>query len=147
MSPSPLDELPVHQAPLSMARVATSDRNFYDRCYLNAHDRTGEVFLVGGVGVYPNLGVRDGYVSVRVGDVQHTLRASDALDQRTAEQAVGPFRVEVLDPLERIRFSCQSDEMSADLHVDRLVPRRPGAAAPDAWGPPGRRWMPSASPR
>lgn len=115
MRPSPLDELPIHQAPLSMARVATSDRNFYDRCYLNAHDRTGEVFLVGGVGVYPNLGVRDGYVSVRVGDLQHTLRASDALDDRTAEQAVGPFRVEVVDPLERIRFSCQSDQISVDL--------------------------------
>lgn len=115
MRPSPLDELPVHQAPLSMARVATSDRNFYDRCYLNAHDRTGEVFLVGGVGVYPNLGVRDGYVTVRAGDVQHTLRASDALDERTTEQAVGPFRVDVLEPLERLRFSCQSDQISFDL--------------------------------
>ena len=115
MRPSPLDELPIHQAPLSMARVATSDRNFYDRCYLNAHDRTGDVFLVGGVGVYPNLGVRDGYVSVRVGDVQHTVRASDALDERSTEQEVGPFRVEVIDPLERLRFSCQSDEIWLDL--------------------------------
>ncbi|MFN8025986.1 MAG: hypothetical protein U0W40_06425 [Acidimicrobiia bacterium] len=30
---SPLDEYPIHQSPLSMAHVATSDRNFYDRCY------------------------------------------------------------------------------------------------------------------
>ena len=43
--PVPLDEYPIHQAPLSMAYMDTSDRNAYDRCYLNAHDRSGEVFL------------------------------------------------------------------------------------------------------
>jgi hypothetical protein len=115
MKPSPLDELPIHQAPLSMSRVATSDRNFYDRCYLNAHDRSGEVFLVSGLGVYPNLGVRDGYLTVKVGDLQHTLRVSDALDERVAEQAVGPLRVEVLEPLHRLRLVCESDEITADL--------------------------------
>ena len=57
MRPAALDEFPVHQTPLSMARVGTSDRNFYDRCYLNAHDRSGELFLVTGLGTYPNLGV------------------------------------------------------------------------------------------
>ena len=35
--PIPLDEYPVHQTSLPMSRVATSDRNFYDRCYLNLH--------------------------------------------------------------------------------------------------------------
>ena len=57
--PVPLDEYPVHQVPLSMRHMATSDRNAYDRCYFNAHDRSGEVFLVTGMGVYPNLGVID----------------------------------------------------------------------------------------
>ena len=50
--PSPLDEYPVHQTPLPMDRVATSDRNFYDRCYLNLHDQSGDVFMVTGLGVY-----------------------------------------------------------------------------------------------
>ena len=54
--PVPLDEYPIHQAPLSLRYVGTSDRNFYDRSYFNAHDRTGDVFLVTGLGVYPNLG-------------------------------------------------------------------------------------------
>ena len=63
--PIPLDEYPVHQTPLPMDRVATSDRNFYDRCYFNAHDRTGEVFLVTGLGVYPNLGIIDAYATAR----------------------------------------------------------------------------------
>jgi hypothetical protein len=46
--PVPLDEYPLHQVPLSMAYVATSDRNAYDRCYVNAHDRTGDLFVVSG---------------------------------------------------------------------------------------------------
>src|SRR5919108_701132 len=53
----PLDEFPVHQTPLSMSQVGTSDKNFYDRCYFNAHDRTGDVFVITGLGAYANLGV------------------------------------------------------------------------------------------
>ena len=43
--PVSLDEYPIHQTPLSMRYVDSSDRNFYDRCYFNAHDRSGEIFL------------------------------------------------------------------------------------------------------
>lgn len=109
--PHPLDEFPIHQAPLSMAHVATSDRNAYDRCYFNAHGRTGEPFLVTGLGVYPNLGVIDAYATVRVGSRQVTVRATDALDghDRLAP-SVGPFRIEVLEPLERVRVICEGDD-------------------------------------
>jgi len=61
----PLDEFPVHQVPLSMEHVATSDRNTYDRCYFNGHDRSGEIFFVSGLGVYPNLGVTDAFATIR----------------------------------------------------------------------------------
>ena len=57
----PLDEYPVHQTPESMSRVGTSDKNFYDRCYFNAHDRTGDTFVITGLGTYANLGVVDAY--------------------------------------------------------------------------------------
>ena len=77
--PVPLDEYPIHQAPLSMRTSTTSDRNAYDRCYFNAHDRTGDLFLVTGLGMYPNLGVIDAYATVRKGDQQFTVRMSDAL--------------------------------------------------------------------
>ena len=108
--PIPLDEYPVHQAPLSLRHVATSDRNAYDRCYFNGHDRTGDVFLVTGLGVYPNLGIIDAYATVRRGDQQVSLRASDALGDDRMTQAVGPFRVEVIEPLWRIRLVCDGDE-------------------------------------
>src|SRR5579863_9180988 len=105
--PVPLDEYPVHQVPLSMRHMATSDRNAYDRCYFNGRDRSGDVFLVTGMGVYPNLGVIDAYATVRVGDTQYTLRTSDALGDDRMAQRVGPYWIEVLEPLERIRLVCE----------------------------------------
>jgi hypothetical protein len=107
--PVPLDEFPIHQVPLSLEFVGTSDRNFYDRCYFNAHDRTGEVFLVSGLGVYPNLGVIDAYATVRRGDRQWSVRMSDALGTGRLDQRVGPYRIEVVEPLQRIRLVCDAD--------------------------------------
>ena len=54
----PLDEYPIHQVPLPVAWAGTSDRNFYDRWYFNAHDRTGDIFAGHRHGYYPNLGSR-----------------------------------------------------------------------------------------
>src|SRR5919197_3441104 len=76
--PVPLDEYPIHQAPLSLAYVATSDRNFYDRSYFNAHACSDELILVTGLGVYPNLGVIDAYATVRKGDQDAAPGRGDA---------------------------------------------------------------------
>jgi hypothetical protein len=110
MLPVPLDEYPIHQAPVSLGYVASSDRNFYDRSYFNAHDRTGDLFFVTGLGVYPNLGVVDAYATVRRGERQWTIRCSDALGDDRLSPAVGPYRVEVQEPLRRIRLICDGDD-------------------------------------
>ena len=93
--PIPLDEFPLHQVPLSLEHPATSDPNFYDRSYFNAHDRTGEIFLITGMGVYPNLGVIDAYATVRRGDTQFTVRTSDALGSDRMRLEVGGETVSV----------------------------------------------------
>jgi hypothetical protein len=113
--PVPLDEYPVHQVPLSMRHVATSDRNAYDRCYLNAHDRTGEIFLVTGLGVYPNLGVIDAYATVRRGERQLSVRMSDALSEDRTLQQVGPYRIEVIEPLQRLHVVLDHETVGFDL--------------------------------
>ena len=116
--PHPLDEFPIHQAPLSMAEVVTSDRNAYDRYYFNAHGRTGDPFALFGIGFYPNLGVVDGYVTVRTGDRQLTVRASDALDdQDRLTPEVGPFKIEVIEPLQKLRFTCTADDLGVGFDL------------------------------
>lgn len=116
-SPTALDEYPVHQLPLPMSRVDSGDRNFYDRCYLNAHDRTGRVFLVTGLGVYPNLGVIDAYAAVRLGDRQHVVRFSDALEERSTEQRVGGYEIDVVEPLRELRVNCTSPDDSIEFDL------------------------------
>lgn len=108
--PVPADEYPLHQTSLSLQYPATSDRNAYDRCYLNAHDRTGDLFLVTGLGYYPNLGTMDAYATVRKGDRQHTVRISDAISEDRLNQQVGPYRIEVVEPLNVIRVVCDADD-------------------------------------
>ncbi len=106
----PLDEYPVHQVPLSMRHMASSDRNAYDRYYFNATDRTGEVFLITGFGVYPNLGVVDAFATLKVGDRQVSVRMSDALGDDRMQTSVGPYRIEVVEPLHELRLVCEAEQ-------------------------------------
>jgi hypothetical protein len=111
----PLDEYAVHQAPVSLAHPATSDRNFYDRCILHVLDPSGQALLIAGGGVYPNLGVEDGYAALRRGTVQTTVRASGALRADRLQLATGPLRLDVLEPLQRLRMTCDSEALAYDL--------------------------------
>lgn len=114
--PIPLDEYPLHQAPLSLRYFATSDRNVYDRCIFQVYQRTGERQLITGLGLYPHLGVIDAYATVRRAERLHVVRCSDALDDDRMRQRVGPFEIEVLDPLRRLRVRCAAPEQG--LHFD-----------------------------
>ncbi len=112
----------MHQAPLSLGRVSSTDRNFYDRNYFNAHDRTGDIFLISGFGVYPNLSVVDAFVTVRHGDSQVAVRFSDALGERSMESKVGGYRLEVIEPLQKIRVICEHEQLSCDITWDGSFP-------------------------
>src|ERR1044071_5242389 len=99
----PTDEFPIHQIPQPISWPGSSDRNFYDRCYYNAHDRTGDIFLVTGLGYYPNLGVKDAFMLIArssggrfgaSGDTQTAVHLSDAMDQDRLNQHVGNYRIE-----------------------------------------------------
>jgi len=123
--PHPLDEYPIHQSPLSAAQVATSDRNAYDRYYFNAHDRTGDRYVILGLGVYPNLGTADAFATFRHGLDQVTVRASDVLeDLDRLAPAVGPISVEVLDPLNELAVTVDAPEhgLTAALRWRALFP-------------------------
>ncbi|WP_299565105.1 hypothetical protein [uncultured Mycolicibacterium sp.] len=117
----PLDEYPVHQIPQPIAWPGSSDRNFYDRSYFNAHDRTGGIFLITGIGYYPNLGVKDAFVLVRQGDVQTAVHLSDAIDADRLNQHVNSYRVEVVEPLRKLRIVLEETEgIACDLTWEGL---------------------------
>lgn len=121
----PLDEYPIHQVPRSMAYVGTSDRDFYDRNIFQVipHGQV-DMQVIAGYGVYPNLGVQDAYACVRAGTAQHVVRASDAMDDDRMRMEVGPIRIEVVEPLKRVRVLCEGGpgEVALDLEWTAAVP-------------------------
>jgi hypothetical protein len=106
----PLDELPIHQAPLPMRYVTTSDRHFYDRCIYQGVDHDADAYFITGLGVYPNLGVIDAYATVRRGDRQWAVRASGVRPDDKTKQEVGPYRIEVVEPFHDLRVVCDADD-------------------------------------
>ena len=98
VSLSSWDDFPVHQAPEFIAHpvraIATSTTATTSTCMPSS----GEWFAIFGFGQYPNLGVVDAFIDVRRGEEQHIVRASAPLTDR-GDLSVGPFRIEVLEPL------------------------------------------------
>jgi hypothetical protein len=110
------DDFPIHQTAEPVRLVATSDRNFYDRYYFNLHGCSDELFMVMGLGVYPNLGTQDAFAVVRRGAHHRVVRASRALGDRS-DLRVGPFRLEVLEPLRKLRFVLEPTEHAISFDV------------------------------
>jgi hypothetical protein len=98
------DDFPVHQLPEPIATSGT-DRNFYDRYFFNGYTLDGHVFFAVALGVYPHLNVMDAAFSVIADGVQHNLRASRLLRSERLDTEVGPIKVTVLEPLERLKVT------------------------------------------
>ena len=71
-----LDDYPIHQTPEPLAHVSTSDHNFYDRYWYNAHDRDGLFYFGVGACRYANLGIFDCSLSLAIDGEQHAFHGS-----------------------------------------------------------------------
>jgi hypothetical protein len=103
------DDFPIHQTPEPIA-YAGSDRNFYDRYFFNGYSPDGSEFFAIAFGVYPHLNVADAHFSVIRDGVQRCLHASRILNMERMELTVGPIRIEVLEPLQRLRVTVERAE-------------------------------------
>jgi hypothetical protein len=124
MTLSPADDYPVHQTAQPIRQLATSDRNFYDRYYFNCHPGTDELMLIIGLGQYPNLGVTDAFAVARHGHSHRVVRASRELGTDRMDTSVGPFRVEVIEGLKRLRVVLEPNAhgLEFDLTWEGAIP-------------------------
>lgn len=106
----PGDDYLIHQSFEPLRYVTTSDRRFFDRHMLSGHACSDELYLLMGLGAYPNLGVIDGFVSVAFKDRQITTRGSRELGvDRLDTSAVGPISLEIIEPGRRLRIVSAPD--------------------------------------
>ena len=112
-----LDDYPIHQTPEPLAHVSTSDHNFYDRYWYNAHDQGGLFYFGVGACRYANLGIFDCSLSIAIDGEQYAFHGSRRAPKEAGDLSCGPFRIEILEPMGRHKVTLQENEtgISCDL--------------------------------
>jgi hypothetical protein len=125
----PLDEQLNHQTSRPFRVPATTDHRFYDRHWFELVAPGGEVAMIAGMGLFKNLGVADGFVSIQRDRLQRNIRVSRPLDDHV-EAYVGPLRFEIIEPFQAIRLSLAEGDYPAacDLSWTSRFPARLEAA-------------------
>lgn len=109
------DDFPIHQTPDPIAYSGT-DRNFYDRYFFNGYQPDGTEFFAIAFGVYPHLNVADAHFSVIRDGVEHCLHASRVLNMERMDLVAGPIRIEVLEPLQKLKVTVAlTDGIAAEI--------------------------------
>lgn len=99
-----LDDFPVHQTPEPLAHPASGDRNVYDRTFFNGYTRDGSCYFGLGMAIYPHRGVLDcAFSFVRKDAPQTCFFASRRAPLERTDMTVGPFTLQVLEPMRRAR--------------------------------------------
>ncbi len=100
-----LDDFPIHQTPEPIAHPATTDRNAYDRTWFNGYAPDGSYYFGIGMAIYPHRGIMDcAFSVVKPGGLQHCFYGSRRAPTERTEMDVGPFRMEVIEPMRRTRI-------------------------------------------
>lgn len=107
----PADETLNHQIADTFATVGQSDRDWTEKICAQACAQEGSLQLAFGLGKYTNRGVMDAYAGVSRGVEQWTVRASRELAPNPDVTSVGPIRYEIIEPLKRIRFSLDANDV------------------------------------
>ena len=106
-----LDDFPIHQTPEPLAHPVTSDRNFYDRTWFNGYSAEGDWYFGIGMAIYPHRGILDcAFSVVEKGGRQHCFFASCRAPLERTQMQVGPFRIEVVEPMRRTRVTLGDNE-------------------------------------
>ncbi|MFT4571608.1 MAG: hypothetical protein ACI8TX_001047 [Hyphomicrobiaceae bacterium] len=114
---SKFDDYPIHPTPEPLAHPATTDRNVYDRYWFNGFSTDGEFYFGIALGSYPARGVIDGAFSIVRDGEQHCFRVSGRAPREISETKIGPFRIDILDPMMSLRVVLDDNEtgMACDL--------------------------------
>lgn len=137
-----LDDFPIHQTPDPIAVPATSDRNVYDRTWFNGYSTDGSRFFGIGMAVYPHRDVIDGaFSTVETGGRQHAFYGSRRAPAERTDMAVGPFRIEIVEPLRRTRVILDDNESGLACDLTFSARTAPIEEARQTLWSGNRRWM------
>lgn len=126
---SRFDDYPIHQHAEPIAHTVSSDRFTYERFWYNGHAQDSSFYFGISLGRYPNLGVLDCSLSLVFEGRQYAFHGSRRAPDEPTELTIGPFTIEILEPMGRHRVVLAPNEtgMACDLiFTPRTAPSREG---------------------
>lgn len=116
---SKLDDALAHQNYGTIANVVDDDVRWFDRFYMNLQAIDGSLSIAHGTGVYPNMGVMDGFGMIATPDFQVNVRGSrELVGGNRDEMAIGPIHAEIVEPMKSWRF--RLEENAQNISYDFL---------------------------
>jgi len=120
---TPYDEFPVHTTPYPVSYIPSTDYNWDEGYYFGVLNPDEKIFFCTGFRVNPNTDMIGGYALFNLGGVQRTFRFSRCWRQ-DYNLRVGPFRVEFIEPLKKIRLVLEDNEsgIAFDIYWEGTSP-------------------------
>ena len=91
--------------------------------FFNGYSEDGSIFFGAAFCVYPNLNIKDASFILVLDGIQHNFRYSDVLNHERMETEVGSFKIEILEPLEKLKILIDDEdkEISAKFNFCRKI--------------------------
>lgn len=115
---TPWDDHFIHQMGETLEVVENEDPRWFDRAYFGLHDQEGKLFMVLGLGTYPNVRVMDGYACAIYNGVQYNLRVSRRVTLDRAHTQVGPLSFRVEEPLLKWHLELAPNELGLGCSLE-----------------------------
>jgi len=122
---SGLDEFLIHNHPNPVRVMWTSDVQAYERMWFTCQDRTGDLLVVAGMGIYPNLGTAEAFAIVNHRGRHTTVRAHRKLGLNRMDMTVGPLGFEVVEPFRQWRLRLDGNDHGIGFDISWFDTKRP----------------------
>jgi hypothetical protein len=114
-----------HQIADTFATVVESDLSWTEKLWASIARTDGSLQIDFGLGKYHNRGIIDGFGGISRGREQWTVRASRELGATSEDTSVGPVHYEIVEPLARVRFRLEPNDIlpiSFDVVLSGVTP-------------------------
>ena len=121
---APIDDYMIHQTPDPVRIAWSSDPRVYERYWAICHDDVGDVLLVTGGSVYPNLDTAEAFVILNVGGQHVSVRAFRRLGADRMDMKVGPIEPQIVRGLRHWHYRLGENERGIRYELDWYDERR-----------------------
>ncbi len=114
-----------HQIVDTFATLSQTDMAWTEKIWASIARTDGSLQIDFGLGKYQNRGIIDGFGGVSRGKEQWTVRGGRELASAPEQSGVGPVQMEVVEPLKKMRFRLEPNDVqpiSFDIVLSGVTP-------------------------